>query len=135
MRNVTIAVVAVLLLVSPALAWQFITIGSGTSSLPVPLYAPAAIDAGSGPATSVQVKNTGSGTMTVSMHYFDGSSWRATHPRAAALAGEAFYAVSDSVVTLGPDEMFAVEVAAPGSGVHAIYVTRPTATSFKVAYE
>lgn len=135
MRRIFSVLLVLLLCAAPAFAWQFITEASGSTSQKVPLYSAANIAAGAGPAHKVQVKNTGAGTLTVSFHYYNGTAWTQTHPRAAAASGQAFYAVSDSVVTLAPDEMFTVDTTVDYQGAHALYITRPTATSYKVAYE
>lgn len=136
MRTFFILMLAILLVAGQAAAWQFINEDTaGTSSVKIPLYAVTAIIAGAGPAHSVQVKNTGSGTLTVSMHRYTGTAWVAQHPNAAVSVGQAFYAVSDSVFTLGPDDMISILHQPSQTGVHALYITRPSATTYKVAYE
>jgi hypothetical protein len=134
MPKFTLLLAVLVLLCSQAFAWQFKTESSGSTSLKVPLYDATAIGDGAGPATTVQIKNTGTGTLTVSMHLFiSGTTWRPTHPFGATSGGP-FAAVSDSVATLGAGETFTVE-ALEAQGVHALYVTRPVATSFKVVWQ
>ena len=134
MRRLLSALVLLAAVASSAYAWQFISRSSGTAAAKVPLYPVAMITSGNAGAANVQVKNTGDGVLTVSFHRYDSAGWRAVMP-ANARTGQSFVGISDSVITLGPGELISTLDRNVTDRVHVLYITRPVATSYKVAYK
>jgi hypothetical protein len=120
----------------PALAWQPVApVADGTSDQVILLYGLTGIkDSGAGKASDVQVKNTGTGTLTVSMWQYVGSAWKKVLPFATG-AGETFNAVADSAFTVGAGEQLNLLDLPPSSRVQRLVITRPVSTSFKVLFQ
>ena len=88
--------VFLLLFVIPTVAfatWQPAEpVADGTADAVVLFHTEAAIAAGADGASSVQVKNSGEGVLTVSLWRYSGTAWTSVLPY-NALTGEAFYAI------------------------------------------
>lgn len=140
MRRFLVLFLLLGLMASGASAWQFVAeTSAGTTDGPVLLFPLTHIDTAGGLFTgNLQVKNTGSGTMTFSTWVYleNESAWHQTNPGNATNSGELFYGVTDSVITLQPDESFTIsEVTALVGGVQLVYINRVGSTTWSIAYK
>ena len=133
-------VILLLLLSSPAFAWQPKVVADGTSSQTVLFYTPPNIEAGASGASAVQVKNTGTGVMSVSFSRFLSlSAWDAVLPYHAKISTQPYYALADSFYTLAAGETLFIDDIPANKWPHAACIRRSgtglSSTSFKVLWK
>jgi hypothetical protein len=135
MKRFLSCIALLLILAVPAMAWQSIVGSVSGTPVKVKLISATTYAAdSSSPAVALQLKNTGVGTLTASFWKYDlgVDRWAATHPFGAHVDGHPFYAVCDSIMTLGSGETFAFDEPSQ-RGAHVVVLDGTT--TYTIVYK
>ncbi len=134
-RIFLISLLLLVFMVSVASAWQPRKATDATTPANIFFYSLTAIRDGADGVESFQIKNDGSGTLTISLwRYISGSEIIPVQPYKAA-AGFEYSVLVDSTYTLAAGETLFIENMASNRKPHWAHIKRPVSTSFTVLWK